>query len=380
MSEPSTFDSQLSTLAARRKSRRVAVGNIAIGGGAPITVQSMTKTDTRNAAATLAQINELAEAGCDIVRVAVPDLQAAQSIGEIVKGSPIPVVADIHFDHRLALEAVKQGAAKIRLNPGNLRRAEEVKLVADACKEKGIPIRIGVNAGSVAPQMRAHYEHLEVTEGVARAMVDSAFEHIKLLEDQGFTDIAVSLKAFDVPTTLLANRLFAAQTDYPIQLGITEAGPPPAGLVRSCVGIGVLLSEGIGDTLRVSLTANPVEEVRAGREILSSLNISKSGLTIISCPTCGRCEVDLTEMVNDAQELLAPLDAQLRKAGKRMKVAIMGCVVNGPGEAREADVGIAAGKDKVALFSHGKPVATLPVAEALGALVVEAEKVSREIA
>lgn len=387
MSETSPFSYHLSSLIARRPSRRVMAGAVGIGGDAPISVQSMTKTDTRDAGATRAQISSLAEVGCDIVRVAVPDMKAAQALGEITKESPLPIVADIHFDYRLALEAIKRGVSKIRLNPGNLRRPEEVKAVAQACSERKIPIRIGVNAGSISPEMRARYEidHQEtkiaregksanLTEATARAMVESAFGHIKLLEDVGFHDIVVSLKAFDVPTTLLANRLFAKASDYPIQLGITEAGRPPAGLVRSCVGLGILLAEGIGDTLRVSLTADPVEEVRAGREILTALNLKRNGLIIISCPTCGRCEVDLSDLVIRAEEELAPLEARLRKSGRQLKVAIMGCVVNGPGEAKDADVGIAAGKGKAALFSRGKAIASLPIEQALGALLEEARK------
>ena len=362
----------------RRPTRAIRVGNHTIGGGAPLTVQSMTKTDTRDPAATLAQIDQLAEAGCDIIRLAVPDMTAAQALAQITPASPLPVVADIHFDYQLALTAIAGGVSKIRLNPGNLRRPEEVKEVADAAKARGIPIRIGVNAGSITPQSRAPYQALDPVEGVARAMVDSTFEHIRLLEEQDFTDIAVSLKAFDVPTTILANRLFASRCDYPLHLGITEAGRPPAGLVRSCTGLGILLAEGIGDTLRVSLTANPVEEVRAGREILSALGLRRSGLIIVSCPTCGRCEVDIAGLVLQAEEQLAPLDAMLRKSGKQLHVAIMGCVVNGPGEAKGADVGLAAGRGKAALFSHGQPVATLPIAEALAALLTEAQKIAEE--
>jgi (E)-4-hydroxy-3-methylbut-2-enyl-diphosphate synthase len=355
------------------------VGAVGVGGNSPISLQTMTKTDTRDAAATLAQINALAEAGCEIVRVAVPDMKAAKALGDIVKGSPLPVAADIHFNYRLALEAAARGAAKIRLNPGNLRRPEEVKAVVQACAERKIPIRIGVNAGSISPEVREPYENLkDPGEAAARAMVDSAFEHIKLLENEGFRDIVVSLKAFDVPTTLRANRLFAEKSEYPIHLGITEAGRPPAGIVRSSVGIGILLAEGIGDTLRVSLTADPVEEVRAGREILSALNLKRSGLVIVSCPTCGRCEVDISDLVMRAEEELAPLDASLRKSGGRLQVAIMGCVVNGPGEAKEADVGLAAGKGKAALFSRGKPIASLPMEEALARLVEEAWKAAEE--
>jgi len=355
------------------------VGRIAIGGDAPISIQSMTKTDTRDAGATVAQIHALAEAGCDIVRCAIPDMKAARALGDIVKESPIPVVADIHFNYELALEAIARGAAKIRLNPGNLRRPEEVEAVVKACSERGIPIRLGVNAGSIAPEMRARYEnHTDLHEATARAMVDSAFEHIRILENLHFNDIVVSLKAFDVPTTLHANRLFNQQSNYPVHLGITEAGRPPAGLIRSSVGLGILLAEGIGDTLRVSLTADPLEEVRAGREILSALNLRQSGLVIVSCPTCGRCEVDLSALAMQAEEKLAPLDAKLRKAGRRMQVAIMGCVVNGPGEAKDADVGLAAGKGKAAVFSHGELIGSFAVEDALKRLVEEAEKVVDE--
>jgi (E)-4-hydroxy-3-methylbut-2-enyl-diphosphate synthase len=359
----------------RRASRQVMVGSVAIGGGAPLSLQSMTKTDTRDAAATLAQINALAEAGCDIVRVALPDMAAAKALGEIVPGSPLPVVADIHFNYRLALEAIAQGVHKIRLNPGNLRRPEEVKTVVAACQERGIPIRIGVNAGSISPEVRARFEgSAGPEEATAQAMVESAFSHIRLLEDEGFQDIVVSLKAFDVPTTLRANRLFAKKSEYPIHLGITEAGRPPAGLVRSCVGLGILLAEGLGDTLRVSLTADPVQEIIAGREILKALNLRASGLVIISCPTCGRCEVDIADLVLQAEERLASLDASLRQSGRQLKVAIMGCEVNGPGEAKEADLGLAAGKNKAALFVRGEIIKTYPLPAALEALLTEAEK------
>jgi (E)-4-hydroxy-3-methylbut-2-enyl-diphosphate synthase len=367
--------SEHTVLTSRRSSRQINVGGVLIGGGAPLTIQSMTKTDTRDPVATLAQVCTLADAGCDIIRLAVPDMDAAKALGAIVRGSPIPIVADIHFNHLLALEAIQQGVKKIRLNPGNLRRPEEVKAVATACSERGIPIRIGVNAGSVSPEVRARFEHLgDPSEIMAQAMVASAFEHAKLLEDVGFRDIAVSLKAFDVSTTLRANRLFTEQSDYPLHVGITEAGRPPAGLIRSCVGLGILLSEGIGDTLRVSLTANPAEEVRAGREILTTLGMRCSGLVIVSCPTCGRCEVDLSNLATRAEEALAPFDTELRKTNRQMRVAIMGCVVNGPGEAREADVGLAAGKGKAALFAHGQPVRTVAIEEALEALVAEVKK------
>ncbi len=350
---------------------------MAIGGDAPISLQSMTKTDTRDAQATLAQIAQLAEAGCEVVRLAVPDMKAARALGDIVKDSSLPIVADIHFNYLLALEAIARGVHKIRLNPGNLRRPEEVKAVVKACAERSIPIRIGVNAGSVSPAVRERFQQLDnPAEATAQAMVVSAFEHIGLLEELAFRNIVISLKAFDVPTTLRANRLFAQQSDYPLHLGITEAGRPPAGLVRSCVGLGILLAEGIGDTLRVSLTADPVEEVKAGREILSALGLRRSGLVIVSCPTCGRCEVDLSELAAQAEQQLAPLDAALRKAGKQLRVAIMGCVVNGPGEAKEADVGLAAGKGKAVLFSQGKPVRTLPEQEVLSALVEEAWKLA----
>jgi (E)-4-hydroxy-3-methylbut-2-enyl-diphosphate synthase len=373
LSELSNCKSEI--LNSRRRSRRVTVGDLAIGGDAPITLQSMTKTDTRDAAATGAQIAALAEAGCDIVRVAIPDMDAAKALGAIIKASPLPVVADIHFNYRLALEAIAQGAHKIRLNPGNLCRPEEVKAVVAAGRECHIPIRIGVNAGSISPEVRARFENSATPEeATAQAMVESAFGHIRLLEDEGFQDIVVSLKAFDVPTTLLANRLFAEKTDYPLHLGITEAGRPPAGLVRSCVGLGILLAEGIGDTLRVSLTADPVAEIIAGREILKALNLRRSGLIIISCPTCGRCEVDIADLVLQAEERLAPLDSNLRQSGRQLKIAIMGCEVNGPGEAKEADLGLAAGKNKAALFIHGEILKTYPIKDALEALLTEAEK------
>jgi len=379
LSQRSTLNAERSTFAPRRATRRVQVGQVAIGGDAPISVQSMTKTDTRDAAATLEQIRALAEVGADIVRVAVPDMKAARALEDIVKESPLPVVADIHFNYRLALEALRRGAHKIRLNPGNLRRGEEVKAVAEACAERGVPIRVGVNAGSVSPEVRERYEGLDdPVEATARAMVKSAVGHIRLLEEVDFRDLVVSLKAFDVPTTLLANRLFSKQSDYPLHLGITEAGRPPAGHIRSCVGLAILLAEGIGDTLRVSLTADPVEEVKAGRELLSALGLKRSGLILVSCPVCGRCEIDLTELAARTEEQLAPLDSKLRRAGRQLRVAIMGCVVNGPGEAKEADVGLAAGKGRAVLFSRGKPIRTLPMEGALEALLEQAWKIAGE--
>ncbi len=351
-------------------SRSVMVGGVQIGGGAPITVQSMTSTDTRDVDATVSQIRQIEEAGADLVRVAVPDEEAAAVLAEIRSQISVPLIADVHFNYRLAIAAIEQGVDKLRINPGNLSRPEHVEVVVTAAAERGIPIRIGVNAGSVPEDARARYEGRgDAQEQVAAAMVDTALGHVELLEGWGFGDIVVSLKAFDLRSTWLANRRFRRERDYPLHLGITEAGLPPAGIARSAIGIAMLLKEGIGDTIRVSLTGDPVLQVRVGREILSSLELGGTGVSLVTCPTCGRCELDLASLARSVEEQLRPIDRVLRQEGRSLRVAVMGCVVNGPGEAREADVGIAGGAGRGVVFVGGKPIATFPEGELVGALV-----------
>jgi len=302
-----------------------------MGGGAPISVQSMTKTDTRDVSSTIRQIKRLEKTGCEIIRVAVPDMEAANILHQIKRKIKIPLVADIHFDYRLALKAVDSGVDKLRINPGNIGAKWKVKEIVKAASERKIPIRIGVNAGSVPRDILAKYK-----EASAKALVDAAVRHVKILEDLNFNDIVISAKAFDVPTTIQAYELISKKADYPLHLGITEAGLPQAGSIRSALGIGLLLAKGIGDTIRVSLTGDPAEEVRVGQEILRSLNLRDYGPTIISCPTCGRCEIDLISLTKKVEQKLNNINAPL-------KIAVMGCVVNGPGEARYADIGIAKG-------------------------------------
>ncbi|MCJ7752691.1 MAG: flavodoxin-dependent (E)-4-hydroxy-3-methylbut-2-enyl-diphosphate synthase [Armatimonadetes bacterium] len=350
--------------------RSVRVGPIQIGGGAPITVQSMTSTDTRDVAATVAQIRALEEAGCELIRVAVHDMEAAEALGPIKSQIPIPLIADIHFDYRLALAAAQQGVDKLRINPGNLAKPEHVEAVAATAKERGIPIRIGVNAGSVPEKIRAKHERDgDAQEQLAAAMVETALGHVELLERLDFTDIVVSLKAFDLRSTWLANRLFREQRDYPLHLGITEAGLPPSGIARSAIGIATLLREGIGETIRVSLTGDPVLQVRVGREILSSLELGGAGITLVTCPTCGRCELDLAGLAHSIEEKLRPIDRDLRRERRSLRVAVMGCVVNGPGEARDADVGVAGGASRGVVFVQGKPVGTFAEGKLVDALV-----------
>ena len=328
----------------RKITRQIRIGSIAIGGGAPISVQSMTNTKTQDAEATVRQIEALASAGCDIVRLAVPDKEAAANIGAIKAQVKVPLVADIHFDYRLALIAIEQGIDALRLNPGNIGGAENVRRVAEAAKAHGIPIRIGVNAGSLDKRL------LEKYGGVtAEALVESALEHVRLLEEQDFYDMKISLKAHDVPLTLAAYRLMSERCDYPLHLGVTEAGTVRSGIVKSAVGIGTLLAEGIGDTLRVSLTGDPVVEVRVAREILKSLGLRDYGPTLVSCPTCGRTAIDLPQIADRVEERLAGISRPIH-------VAVMGCVVNGPGEARSADVGIAGGKGVGLVFRKGEVV------------------------
>lgn len=328
--------------------RQINVGGIPVGGGAPVSIQSMTNTPTHDVEATLSQIRALAAAGCDIVRVAVPDMRAAKAVGALKAGSPVPLVADIHFDYRLALEAAEQGIDKIRINPGNIGSPDRVEAVAKACRERGIPIRVGVNGGSLEKELLAKYGG-----PTPEAMVESALGHIKLLERYGFEDICVSLKTSSVTTTMRAYQLMAGRYDYPLHLGVTEAGTREMGELKAAAGIGGLLALGIGDTLRVSLTADPVEEVCAARRILKAIGLRREGPELIACPTCGRTQIDLIPMAKRVEELLKNVD-------KPITVAVMGCVVNGPGEARHADVGLAGGHGEGVLFKHGQIVAKVP--------------------
>jgi len=341
----------------RNETRRLSVGGVALGGGARVTVQSMCNTDTRDAAATLAQIRRLAAAGCDIIRLAVPDMAAAEAFADICRESPIPVVADIHFDYRLALRCAEGGAAKIRINPGNIGGAEKVRAVAEACGARGIPIRIGVNAGSLDRALLA--KHGAPT---AEALAESAAQHVKMLTDCGFADICLSLKASSVPTCVAAYRLAAERFPYPLHLGVTEAGTLRQGTVQSAVGIGALLLEGIGDTIRVSLTADPEEEVRAGIAILKAAGLRRGGVKVVSCPTCGRTQIDLIALAEQTEQALAGCERDIT-------VAVMGCVVNGPGEAREADYGLAGGKGEGVLFRRGEIVGKAPESELVSALL-----------
>jgi (E)-4-hydroxy-3-methylbut-2-enyl-diphosphate synthase len=356
-------------LSPRRRSRPVHVGDIQVGGDAPIVVQTMTNTDTADAVATLDQIAQLAGLGAEIVRVAVPDKAAAAALPQIVRRTPVPLVADIHFDHRLALASIQAGVHGLRLNPGNIRDADRVRRVVRAAKERGIPIRVGVNEGSLPPLPPLAEGDLPPPK--AQRMVDAALWEIGILQEMGFEDIKVSLKAFDVPTMVTAYREIARRVPYPLHLGVTEAGTPGAGSVRSAVGIGILLAEGIGDTIRVSLAADPAEELPVAWNILSSLDLRQRGPTIVACPTCGRIEVDLIPLVNQ-------VEAHFQKVGRPITVAVMGCVVNGPGEARDADIGLAAGKGKGAIFRKGEVVRTVPEEQFLSALVEEGQRVIAE--
>ena len=328
--------------------KQIMVGGVPIGGGAPVTIQSMTNTRTDDVEATLHQIRTLAAAGCEIIRVAVPDMAAAKAVGKIKEESPIPVVVDIHFDYKLALEAIAAGADKVRINPGNIGGADHVKAVAQACARRGVPIRIGVNGGSLEKPLLAKYG------GVCpEAMVESAFGHIRLLNQFDFDDICVSLKSSSVPMTMKAYRLMSQASDYPLHIGVTEAGTVRMGTLKSAVGIGGLLALGIGDTMRVSLSADPVEEVYAAKEILKAAGVRKEGAELVSCPTCGRTRIDLIAMVNEVEERLKAVD-------KPITVAVMGCVVNGPGEASAADCGIAGGVGEGLLFKKGQIVKKVP--------------------
>lgn len=347
----------------RRKTRKVNVGGVTIGGDAPIRVQSMCSTDTRDVKKTVVQIKRLEKADCEIIRVAVPDMKAARALGRIKKKIKIPLVADIHFDYRLALEAAEQGVDKIRINPGNIGKKEKVEAVVSSCKKKKIPIRIGVNMGSLEEDLLEKYG----AKGIPYVMVKSAQRHIKILENLNFHEIVVSLKASDAPRTIEAYRLFSKKYDYPLHLGVTEAGTPWTGTIKSAIGMGTLLAEGIGDTIRVSLTGDPVEEVKVGWEILKSLELRTHGPILISCPTCGRTEIDLVSLTKKVEQILEGIE-------KPIKVAVMGCIVNGPGEAREADIGVAGGKGMGAIFVKGKVIKTVPEKEILSALKKEIKK------
>jgi len=346
----------------RDRTKKIHVGNVPIGGGSLVSVQSMTKTDTRDATATSRQIRRLTKAGCEIIRVAVPDREAAQALGKIKGSISIPLIADIHFDWRLALEAINQGIDGLRINPGNIGARWKVAEVVAACKDKGIPIRIGVNAGSLEKDLLRKHGHPS-----PEALVESAAGHIDILEGMNFRDIKVSLKASNVPTTVEAYRLFSKKFRYPLHVGISEAGPLFTGMIKSSVGLGILLSAGIGDTMRVSLSADPVEEVRVAYEILKSLSLRQKGANIISCPTCGRCQIDI-------RGLAARVESELKDIEKSVTVAVMGCIVNGPGEAREADIGIAGGKGSGILFKKGKVVRTVKEKDLLRELMNEIHK------
>ena len=337
--------------------KQILVGGVPIGGGAPVSIQSMLNTKTTDVDSSLRQLRELADAGCQIARLAVPDMDAARGFAEIASASPLPLVADIHFDYRLAIAAAEGGAAKIRINPGNIGGEERVRAVVDVCKEKKIPIRIGVNGGSLDKRLLEKYGH-----PTPEALVESAFSHIELLEKYGFYDICVSMKSSSVPLMMKAYSLFHAQSDYPLHLGVTETGTEYMGTIKSAMGIGGLLCMGIGDTIRVSLTADPVREVYAAKAILKAAGIRRDGVNIVACPTCGRTRIDLIGLAGRVEEAL-------RGCEKPITVAVMGCIVNGPGEAREADIGIAGGEDCSVLFVKGELKERLPYDELLPALL-----------
>lgn len=350
----------------RRKTRQLQVGAVAVGGAAPIAVQSMTNTRTDNPAATLAQIRALAAAGCDIVRCAVPDMAAAEGLKTICKESPIPVIADIHFDYKLALAAIEAGVDGLRLNPGNIGGRDKVEAVVAAAKEKNLPIRIGVNGGSLPKDLLEKYGH-----PTAEALVEAAWRHVHILEELNYPNIKISLKAHDVPLTLEAYRLMASQCNYPLHVGITEAGTINSGIIKSAVGIGTLLAEGIGDTIRVSLTGDPVKEVETAYAILKSLGLREYGPTLVSCPTCGRTRISLEKLALEVESRLAAIKEPLT-------VAVMGCVVNGPGEAREADVGIAGGINEGLIFRKGEILRKVPESAIIDELFIEIDKILAE--
>ena len=350
----------------RRPTRQIHIGKVAIGGGAPISVQSMTNTKTTDTEATVAQIRALQAVGCDIVRLAVPDMEAAKNLGNILRQVTVPLVADIHFDYKLALEAIHQGIHALRLNPGNIGGEEKVRAVVEAAKEAGIPIRIGVNAGSLDKKILKKYGGV-----TPEALVESAMEHVRILEALDFHDMKISLKAHDVPLTIAAYRLMSQTVDYPLHLGITEAGTVNTGIIKSAVGIGALLAEGIGDTFRISLTGDPVVEVRVANEILKSLGLKEYGPTLVACPTCGRTSIDLPAIAAQVEE-------KLRDIEEPIEVAVMGCVVNGPGEARGADVGIAGGNGEGLIFRKGEIVRKVPEADLVNELFQEIDQILEE--
>ena len=342
--------------------RQIRVGDVAIGGGAPVVIQSMLNTKTTDVEGSLAQIRALKTAGCQIARLSVQNMEAARGFAAICKESELPLVADIHFDYKLAIAAAEGGAAKIRINPGNIGGEDRVKAVVDVCRDKQIPIRIGVNGGSLDKRLLEKYGH-----PTAEALVESAFEHLELLEKQGFYDTCVSMKSSTVPTMVAAARLFRSKCDYPLHIGVTETGPVKMGMIKSAMGIGALLLDGIGDTIRVSLTDDPVQEVYAAKDILKAAGLRKEGVNIISCPTCGRTQIDLIDLVNR-------VDEALKDCGKPITVAVMGCIVNGPGEAREADIGIAGGDGFGMIFEKGVQVDKLPYDQLLDALLKRIDK------
>ena len=351
----------------RRTTRQIQVGKVKVGGDAPITVQSMTKTDTRDVRATVQQIWDLEAAGCDIVRCAVPVREAAVQLGDIKKRIRIPLVADIHFNYKLALIAIEQGVDGLRLNPGNIGARKYVEEVVRAASERKIPIRIGVNAGSLEKDLLQQYGG-----PTAQGMVESGLRHIHILEDVGYSEIKISLKASDPLMMIEAYRMLADQVDYPFHLGVTEAGTPSIGTIKSAIGLGTLLAEGIGDTIRVSLAADPVEEVRVGREILKALKLKKEGLTFVACPSCGRADVDLVALAKAVEEKMLPY------SNLNIHVAVMGCEVNGPGEARAADLGVAGGKGIGLIFKRGEVIRKVPEAQIVDALMEEVEKFAAE--
>lgn len=345
----------------RKKTKVVTVGNLKIGGDNPITVQSMTTTDTRDVDSTVAQIKGLEEVGCDIVRVAVPDMEAAQKLGDIKKQINIPLICDIHFDYRLALESIKQGVDGVRINPGNIGDIDRVKMVVEKCRERNLKIRIGVNGGSLEKEL------LEKYGNTPQAIVESALNHVKILEDLNFENTVISLKSSDVFKTLEAYELISKKVDYPLHVGITESGSVKRGTIKSSIGIGALLMKGIGDTIRVSLTGDPREEIFVGKEILRSLDLLNDRIKIVSCPTCGRCNINLINIVNEVEQKIGKMD-------KNLTVAIMGCAVNGPGEAREADIGIAGGTGEGLLFKKGEIVKKIKGDKLVEQLIEEIEK------
>ena len=348
----------------RRKTRQVMVGDVAVGGDAPVSIQSMTTTKTWNIKDTLKEIHDLENAGCQIIRVTVPDEASASALKKIKAEMSVPLVADIHFNYKMALLALEAGVDKIRINPGNIGKAENVKMVLDGCKAQGVPIRIGVNAGSLEKEIAEKYGY-----PTAEGMLESAAKHIKICEENDFTDIIVSLKSSDVPLMMAAYRLFSKKYDYPLHLGVTESGTFRTGSIKSSVGIGSLLAEGIGDTIRVSLADESVKEVKVGKEILKSLGLASGGVTVIACPTCGRLEVDLFKIANEVEDRTEHIKTP-------MKVAIMGCAVNGPGESREADIGIACGTHEALLYRDGKTVGKIPEDQAIERLIQEIEEFS----